>query len=80
MTQPKPSPASDNEPGLQVDTTDPTFADAVVSDVQRIRQTRAGRTLFRRLRDAGIGVTIVVPAPPRPIRRMLGRWHTRPVR
>jgi hypothetical protein len=51
-------------PQLRVNPADPRFADAVLTDISRIRATTAGRALFRRLLEAGCRVTIDKPLPP----------------
>ena len=51
-------------PRLRFNPVDPTFANAVLADIGRIRATPAGRALFRRLLELGASVTIDKPQPP----------------
>jgi hypothetical protein len=51
-------------PRLHVALGDPSFTDSVLSDVDRIRRTAAGRMLFRSLSEAGRSVCIEPPEPP----------------
>jgi hypothetical protein len=51
-------------PRLRLNPADPRFADLVLADISRIRATNVGRTVFRRLLDAGCSVTIDKPLPP----------------
>jgi hypothetical protein len=53
-----------NTPRLRLNPADPTFANAVLVDIGRIRATTAGRALFRRLLELGASVTIDKPLPP----------------
>jgi hypothetical protein len=53
-----------NTPQLRFNPADPTFANAVLADIGRIRATQAGRALFRRLLELGASVTIDKPQPP----------------
>jgi hypothetical protein len=63
-------------PRLRIDLGHPMFTDKVLADVERIRQTAAGRALFRRLSHTGRGVSIERPKsatiPP-------NAWTLRPV-
>ena len=60
---PEPSGAG-GEARLRIDLATPVFTDSVLSDLDGIRRTAAGRALFRRLRDLGRTVTIEKPDPP----------------
>lgn len=48
----------EEKPRLKVALANPIFTDMVLSDVDRIRRTVAGRAAFRRLRDLGQSVVI----------------------
>jgi hypothetical protein len=49
---------------LRIKPVSPAFADAVLSDLLRMRETSTGRALFNRVRSAGRLVTIEKPDPP----------------
>ncbi len=49
---------------LRVKPAGPAFTHAVFADLTAIRETASGRAVFRRLRDAGVIVTIERPDPP----------------
>ncbi len=59
-----PSPHAKVAARLRIKPVSPAFADAVLSDLLRMRETSIGRALFRRVLAAGRLVTIEKPAPP----------------
>lgn len=59
-----PLPAAGVAARLRIKPVSPAFADAVLSDLLRMREASIGRALFNRVRVAGRLVTIEKPAPP----------------
>jgi hypothetical protein len=59
-----PSPVAKVAARLRIKPVSPAFADAVLSDLLRMRETSTGRALFNRVRTAGRLVTIEKPNPP----------------
>ena len=60
----EPLPAAKVAARLRIKPVSPAFADAVLSDLLRMRETPIGRALFDRVRIAGRLVTIEKPDPP----------------
>ncbi len=59
-----PLPVANVAARLRIKPVSPAFADAVLSDLFRMRETSTGRALFNRVRLAGRIVTIEKPDPP----------------